>query len=89
MTTRRLLRAVSLPALAAAVLLTGAGTAAADSNRTTQKPVMLCNLVLLSPGAQVDGSCRAVQLGDQRIVKQDSLSHGLVDALDVLPSGLL
>ncbi|RKN08342.1 hypothetical protein [Streptomyces radicis] len=66
---------------AAAALLALATPAAADTNQTTQDPIMLCNVVLLSPGARVDGACEAVQIADQRIVQRDSLTYDVIDAL--------
>lgn len=77
---------LSLTALAAA--LPCAVPAAADSNRTEQRPVMLCNIVLLSPGAQVGDGCQAIQLSEQGIVKQDSVSSELIDYVGVRPAAL-
>ncbi|GAA3379540.1 hypothetical protein GCM10020367_63510 [Streptomyces sannanensis] len=78
--------AVSLTALAAA--LAGAVPAAADSNQAEQRPVMLCNIVLFSPGARVGDGCQALQLSEQGIVKQGSVSSELIDYVGVRPVGL-
>ncbi|MQS04486.1 hypothetical protein [Streptomyces alkaliterrae] len=75
---------LSLAALAA-VVASGA-QAAADSNQTEQKPLMVCNIVLFSPGAQVGDGCQAVQVSGQSILKEDSVSHTLVDFVGVRPS---
>ncbi|WP_165302146.1 hypothetical protein [Streptomyces boncukensis] len=77
---------LSLTALAS--VLASAGTAAADSNQAEQRPVMLCNIVLLSPGARVGDGCRALQVSGQGIVKQGSVSSELIDYIGVRPVGL-
>ncbi|MGK5629497.1 hypothetical protein [Streptomyces sp. URMC 123] len=82
-------RAVLLASLTGALGLVTTGAAVADSNHAQQKPVMLCNIVLLSPGAQVDGGCEAVQISNQHIVKQHSVSQELIDYVGVSPTGLL
>ncbi|WP_267242589.1 hypothetical protein [Streptomyces sp. PR69] len=79
--------AVSLTTAAVAALA-GAVPAAADTNQVEQRPLMLCNIVLLSPGAQVGDGCQALQLSEQGIVKQGSVSSGLIDYVGVRPAGL-
>ncbi|QEU83571.1 hypothetical protein CP969_01555 [Streptomyces viridosporus T7A] len=80
------MRATGLSLAALAAVLANGGEAAADSNQTEQKPVMLCNIVLFSPGAQVGDGCQALQTSGQSILKEDSVSHTLVDFIGVRPS---
>ncbi|MGC9497298.1 hypothetical protein [Streptomyces sp. WG7] len=84
--SRGVMRAAGLSLTAFAAVLANGTEAAADSNQTEQKPVMLCNIVLLSPGAQVGDGCQALQASGQSIVKEDSVSHTLVDFIGVRPS---
>ncbi|MEW1605134.1 hypothetical protein [Streptomyces sp. NPDC093808] len=83
-----MMRATGLSLTALAAVLANGAEAAADSNQTEQKPVMLCNIVLFSPGAQVADGCQALQTSGQSIMKEDSVSHTLVDFIGVRP-GLL
>lgn len=83
---RGVVRATGLSLAALAAVLANGGEAAADSNQTEQKPVMLCNIVLFSPGAQVGDGCQALQASGQSILKEDSVSHTLVDFIGVRPS---
>ncbi|MBT2413417.1 hypothetical protein J7I94_23100 [Streptomyces sp. ISL-12] len=83
-----MMRTAGLSLTALAAVLANGTEAAADSNQTEQKPVMLCNIVLLSPGAQVGDGCRALQASGQSIVKEDSVSHTLVDFIGVRPTAL-
>ncbi|MFJ7242906.1 hypothetical protein ACIQWB_38140 [Streptomyces olivaceus] len=82
------LRAATVSMTAVAAALAGGAVASADSNQTEQRPVMLCNIVLLSPGAQVGDGCRAVQVSGQSILKEDGVSHTLVDFVGVRPGVL-
>ncbi|GGZ42640.1 hypothetical protein [Streptomyces poonensis] len=65
-------------ALTGTALMAGAGMAAADTNTGTQKTTMLCNMVLLSPGAHV-GGCRNAQVTGQDMVKHGTANTALVD----------
>ncbi|WP_030573488.1 hypothetical protein [Streptomyces aureocirculatus] len=64
--------------LSGAALVAGAGTAAADTNTSTEKSTMLCNVVLFSPGANV-GGCSNVQISGQDMVKNGTSNTSLVD----------
>ncbi|MFF9899217.1 hypothetical protein [Streptomyces longispororuber] len=75
---RRLVRLGALAALTAGASLAAAPQAAADTNTATAKSTMLCNIVLLSPGADVDG-CSNVQVNGQNMAKKGTLNHALVD----------
>ncbi|WP_033328647.1 hypothetical protein [Streptomyces yerevanensis] len=72
------------PAAAVAAALTGtvimatAGVASADTNTGTEKSTMLCNVVLLSPGADV-GGCSNVQITGQDMVKNGTANTAVVD----------
>ncbi|GGM23394.1 hypothetical protein GCM10010129_79740 [Streptomyces fumigatiscleroticus] len=65
-------------ALTGAVLAGGAGVAAAGTNTGTQRSTMLCNVVLLSPGADVDG-CRNVQVTGQEMTKKGTANTAPID----------
>ncbi len=80
--------AVVLSLTAAVSALSSAAPAMADSNHSVQRPVMLCNIVLFSPGAQVGDGCSAVQLSEQGIIKQESVSSELIDYVGISPAGL-
>ncbi|MFC5829592.1 hypothetical protein [Nonomuraea insulae] len=57
----------------------GATTAHADTNSSSQKSTqVLCNVVLLSPGANV-GDCHNVQISNQNMVKTGTSNVSLVD----------
>ncbi|MEU2562301.1 hypothetical protein ABZ626_23635 [Streptomyces longispororuber] len=58
--SRRLVRLGALAALSTGAALAVAPQAVADTNTGTAKSTMLCNIVLFSPGADVDG-CSNVQ----------------------------
>ncbi|SFC93221.1 hypothetical protein [Streptomyces aidingensis] len=79
-------RAALLSLTVLAVHLLGAGQAVADSNQTEQRPVMLCNIVVLSPGAQTGDGCTAVQVSGQSIVKEDSVTSALIDFVGIRPA---
>ncbi|MGD9485865.1 hypothetical protein WDH52_21865 [Streptomyces sp. TRM70308] len=79
-------RVAGLTLAALAAVLANGAEAAADSNQTEQKPVMLCNIVLFSPGAQVGDGCQALQVSGQSILKENSVSRTLVDFIGVRPS---
>lgn len=85
----RLTSAALLATASCLASLGTAGTAVADSNQNEQKPVMLCNIVLASPGAQVGNGCQALQVSNQSLVKQGSISHELIDYVGVRPTALL
>ncbi|WP_028815355.1 hypothetical protein [Streptomyces flavidovirens] len=65
-------------ALTGTAFAAGVGTAVADTNTGTQKSTMLCNVVLLSPGADVDG-CTNVQVSGQEMTKNGTANTALVD----------
>ncbi|GGZ29467.1 hypothetical protein [Streptomyces poonensis] len=68
--------------LTGTVLLTGSGVAAADTNTGSQKSTMLCNVVLLSPGAGV-GGCRNVQITSQNMTKRGTANTAVIDYANV------
>ncbi|GHE43928.1 hypothetical protein GCM10018785_11880 [Streptomyces longispororuber] len=72
------LTAALTAALTGAALMAGSGVAAADTNTATEKSTMLCNVVLLSPGADV-GDCSNVQVTGQNMVKNGTVNTALVD----------
>ncbi|GGY95798.1 hypothetical protein [Streptomyces poonensis] len=74
----RLIALGPVAALSGMVLLAGAGVATADTNTGTEKSTMLCNVVLLSPGADV-GGCRNVQVTGQDMVKNGTANTSVVD----------
>ncbi|MFF9896831.1 hypothetical protein [Streptomyces longispororuber] len=75
---RRLVRLGALAALTAGTALAAAPHAVADTNTATEKSTMLCNVVLLSPGADLDG-CSNVQVNGQSMAKKGTVNHALVD----------
>ncbi|WP_190136866.1 hypothetical protein [Streptomyces longispororuber] len=80
-TNRRLSRLGPLAALtgmSGLAALAGAPAASADTNTSTEKSTMLCNIVLLSPGADMDG-CSHIQVSGQNMTKQNTPNSALVD----------
>ncbi|KPI13168.1 hypothetical protein OV450_8351 [Actinobacteria bacterium OV450] len=77
---------LALSGLAAAMACSA--PAVADSNQTEQRPFMLCNIVLLSPGARVGNGCQALQISKQNLIKQNSVSSELIDYIGIRPGGL-
>ncbi|MEU2558153.1 hypothetical protein ABZ626_02220 [Streptomyces longispororuber] len=75
---RRLVRLGALAALSTGAALAAAPQAAADTNTGTAKSTTLCNVVLLSPGADADG-CSNVQVNGQNMAKKNTLNHALID----------
>jgi energy-converting hydrogenase Eha subunit H len=76
----KLMRAVVPVGAAVALAVAGAGTASADTNSNTQKSTqLLCNVVLLSPGAQVGEGCSSVQVSNQEMVKHKTSNASVVD----------
>ncbi|MFF9901541.1 hypothetical protein [Streptomyces longispororuber] len=75
---RRLARLGALAALSTGAALAAAPQAMADTNTGTAKSTMLCNVVLLSPGADLD-DCSNVQVNGQNMAKKNTLNHALVD----------
>ncbi|GHE69342.1 hypothetical protein GCM10018785_42360 [Streptomyces longispororuber] len=65
-------------AVTGTVLMAGAGAAVADTNTGTQRSTMLCNVVLLSPGADLDG-CSNLQVTGQNMTKKGTANTALVD----------
>ncbi|MFF9900470.1 MULTISPECIES: hypothetical protein [Streptomyces] len=76
--SRRLAGLGTLTVLASGAALAAAPCATADTNTATEKSTMLCNVVLLSPGTDVDG-CSNVQVNGQNMAKKGTLNHALVD----------
>ncbi|CAL9304068.1 hypothetical protein [Streptomyces sp. SudanB182_2057] len=72
------LAATATIGLTGAVFAAGAGAAVADTNTATEKSTMLCNVVLLSPGADV-GGCSNVQVTGQDMVKNGTANTTLID----------
>ncbi|MGW0316059.1 hypothetical protein [Streptomyces flavidovirens] len=75
---RGLTRLGPAAALTGLAIAAGAPVASADTNTSTEKSTMLCNVVLLSPGADV-GGCSNVQVAGQEMAKEHTANTSLVD----------
>lgn len=76
---KRALAALGAAAVMTAVAVGGAVAVHADTNSSTQKSTqLLCNVVLLSPNANV-GGCSNVQVSNQNMVKTATSNNSLID----------
>jgi uncharacterized membrane protein YidH (DUF202 family) len=76
---KRALAALGAAAVMTAVAVGGAAAVRADTNSSNQKSTqLLCNVVLLSPNANV-GGCSNVQVNNQNMVKTDTRNSSVID----------